>query len=207
MYTFYGFDTFNTKKVLLTAEELGVDYQLKLLDPTKKELQTPEHLARHPLGKSPVLEHNGHMLIESASICRYLSNTQQQNLYSRDPYQAAKIDQTMDLMGYHVGHWLAVFYWHEIILKKYFRKEPDLDAIANAELMLQKSLPAIERFLSESTFLGGNHLTIADTFSFAYFEIHELTSVKLDAYPHIINWYNSFKARPSVQAVAVTLKG
>ncbi len=207
MYTFYGFNTFNTIKVLLTAEELGLDYRLKLLDPTKGDLRQPEHKARHPLAKAPVLEHEGHHLIESASICRYLANTQNHKLYSSDPYTAAKIDQTMDLMGYHAGHWLAMVFWQEVILKNFFGREPNVDEITNAKQMLEKTLPAIERLLRENTYLCGPQLTIADTFSFAYFQIQEITSVTLDSYPKITAWYDSFNQRPSVAAVKIALAG
>ena len=51
----YSFPTFNLTKVLLTAEEAGVEYTLHLLDPMQGEHKSPEHMARHPLGKVPVI--------------------------------------------------------------------------------------------------------------------------------------------------------
>ena len=38
----YSFPTFNLLKVLLTAEELNLDYELHLLDATKGEHKSPD---------------------------------------------------------------------------------------------------------------------------------------------------------------------
>ena len=68
MYTIYGYSTFNPLKVVITAEELGIAYQYRYVDLAKRENLEPEHMARHPFGKVPVLEHNGEFIHESAAI-------------------------------------------------------------------------------------------------------------------------------------------
>ena len=69
----YGFDhsTYvRTVRMLLAAK--GADYEQRPLDVPAGETRTPEHLARHPFGKVPVLEHDGLRLIETSAIVRYL---------------------------------------------------------------------------------------------------------------------------------------
>ena len=64
----YSFPTFNLAKILITAEELNLDYQLHLLDAKQGDHKKPEHIARHPLGRVPAIELNGRHYIESNSI-------------------------------------------------------------------------------------------------------------------------------------------
>jgi glutathione S-transferase len=55
-------------------EELGVPYELVVLDPAKGETRTPEYLAVHPHGHVPALEDDGVVMFESAAICLYLAD-------------------------------------------------------------------------------------------------------------------------------------
>jgi glutathione S-transferase len=56
----------------LALEEKGVAYDLREVDTLAGEGQKPEHLARHPWGKVPVLEHDGFSLYETIAITRYI---------------------------------------------------------------------------------------------------------------------------------------
>lgn len=201
MYKIYGFFTFNAAKVLMTAEELNLDYEFIALDPGKGENKTPEHLARHPFGKIPVLEHNGNTFIESASICRYMSNTNDKKLYSADPVKAAHIDQTIDVMAQHAGRWIATYFWEEIVCKVFFHQEPNQDAIAEAAGWLEQQLPYIDGLLEKNTFLCGEEFTLADIVAYCYAQIHEKTSLDLTAYQNIMRWYGEISERPSVAKV------
>ncbi len=57
---------------LWLIEELGVDYDLKLYDRNAMGRAPPELKAAHPLGKSPVIEDDGHVISESGAIAMYL---------------------------------------------------------------------------------------------------------------------------------------
>ncbi len=206
MYKIYGFPTFNPIKVLLTAEELGVDYEYIALDAAAGEHKKPAHLERHPLGKFPAMEHRGKFFIESASLCRYLANTNNKRMYSSDPAEAAIIDQTMDLVAHHVGRWLGVHYWQEVVLAKMLKKEIDPEAVAEAKGWLEKHLPTIEDLANKNTFLCGDVVTIADTYTLAYFQTCEHTSANFDNFPGIVRWYEMMNSRPAADKVRALLK-
>lgn len=207
MVTIYGGKTFNATKVLFTAEELGLPYQYVHLDFPKGEHKSPAHLARHPLGKVPALEHNGHYLIESASICRYLANISDHGLYSADPLQAAQIDQMIDLACHHVGRWLAVYFYQEVVLKLYYKKEADPAAIAEAKGFLAQQLPFIEQTLTDNRFLCGAELTLADTIALPYFHAALSTSFNLDGFPAINRWYEAVSKRPAFARALAHMPG
>ena len=199
MLKIYGASTFNATKVLFTAQELGLDYEYIHLDFTKGEHKSAEHLARHPLGKVPVLEHNGNYLFESASLCRYLANISDKRLYSEEPVGAAKIDQMIDFVCHHAGRWLAVYFYQEVVMKKYYQKEADDKAIAEAKGFLDQQLPFLDKVLSQSTFLCGEAISLADTVALPYFHACLITSVNLCHYPSIQRWLEAGIARPAFQ--------
>ena len=63
-----------SKRIIWLLEELGVDYEIVAYKRDKTtNLAPPELLAIHPLGKSPVIEHNGHIIAESGAITEYLT--------------------------------------------------------------------------------------------------------------------------------------
>lgn len=199
MLKIYGYSTFNPFKVVATAEELGVEYEYEYVDLGKRANQTEDYQEKHPFSKVPVLEVDGQYISESPSICRYLARISGDRLYSSDPIKAADIDSVMDMMNVHIGRWLSVYFWQEIICPKFFDQEPDAAALKEAAGWLEKQLPAIEKRLGKHEFLCGDSITIADTFAFALFGIHEQTSIDLSPYQQIQSWYAAMKDRPAIK--------
>ncbi len=200
----YSFATFNLTKLLLTAEELGMPCQLHLLDPMKGEHKTPEHLARHPMGKVPAVEINGQYYFESNSICRLMAELNGNKLYGNSPEERAHINEWVDMIGYHIGRWLTVYFFEELVKPILMKgQEPNAAALKEAAGFLQQQLPVLEQVLSKHAYITGDKITIADTIGFSMLDIAEYTSVDLSVYPQIRKWYNAIKARPSYsQAMA-----
>src|SRR5271154_4010775 len=61
------------RAVLATLEEKSASYRLAPLAPGAH--RSAEHLARHPFGRVPVLEHGAFSLYETQAILRYLDRT------------------------------------------------------------------------------------------------------------------------------------
>lgn len=59
-------------RVLWLLEELGLPYQVKRYARDSRFRAPPELAAVHPLGRSPVVEVDGHVLAESGAIIEYL---------------------------------------------------------------------------------------------------------------------------------------
>ena len=60
--------------VLTLLEELGIPYEMKVLNFKAGENQQPEFLAINPLGKFPTLVHNGTVVTEQVACYLYLAD-------------------------------------------------------------------------------------------------------------------------------------
>ena len=59
-------------RIIWLLEELGLEYEVNILPFTKEGLKSPEHRARHALGRVPVLEDGETRIYESGAIVQYL---------------------------------------------------------------------------------------------------------------------------------------
>jgi glutathione S-transferase len=69
----YGFDgSTYVRTVRMLLAEKGAHYEQVPVNVLKGEPRQPEHIARHPFGKVPVLDHDGFRIIEAGAIAPYL---------------------------------------------------------------------------------------------------------------------------------------
>ncbi len=62
-----------SQRILWLLEELEIPYELKSYQRDEESnLAPPELLTIHPLGKSPMIEDNGRLIVESGAIVEYL---------------------------------------------------------------------------------------------------------------------------------------
>ncbi len=59
-------------RVAWLLEELKLEYELEVLPFTKEGLKSPEHRARHALGRVPVIEDGDISIFESGAIIQYI---------------------------------------------------------------------------------------------------------------------------------------
>jgi len=59
-------------RVVWLLEELGLEYEVNIMPFTKEGLKSPEHRARHALGRVPVLEDGEISIFESGAIVDYI---------------------------------------------------------------------------------------------------------------------------------------
>jgi glutathione S-transferase len=72
--------------VYCMLEELGVPYELKLLNLRKGDQKKPDYLAINPMGKVPALKFGDEIITETPAICLYLA----------DAYPEKKLNFNMD---------------------------------------------------------------------------------------------------------------
>lgn len=99
--TLYGFDGSTYVRTLrCVLARKGIGYDLVPVNVLTGETRTPEHLARHPFGKVPVLDIDGMRLRETDAIVRYLeTRTPQPAMFPADGKARAKADETACLIN------------------------------------------------------------------------------------------------------------
>lgn len=194
MYTIHGLSiSSNTTKAVYVAEALGVTYNYVALDLAKGEHKSPEHMARHPLGKLPTLTHDGNTLFESNAMCCYMANVEGSSLYPENASSRALVDQWMAFFTNHLGRWLNTYAFEKVAKVKFGLGEPNKEVEQEAYGFIQQQLPCIEAQLAKGKYFLGETLTIADYVAFAYFENAELAELSLNDFPSVFAWYQALK--------------
>jgi glutathione S-transferase len=98
LWGFNGSTYVRTVKMLL-AEKGATDFEQVPVNVLAGEPKQPEHLARHPFGKVPVLDHNGMRILETSAIVRYLNDVLPgKSLVPGTPEDRARMDMVIGLL-------------------------------------------------------------------------------------------------------------
>ena len=198
MFRLHGFFTQNSRKPLYVLSELGVDFEFNFVNLMAGEQRTDEFLQMNPLGKVPVLDHDGQYLAESGAICRYVANVCESELYPADKMQRAKVDQWLDYFSCHLGRWFTTLYFQNIIKPKANLGEPDQQSIDEATKFIGQQMKYLDSHLAESDWLANDSLSIADICALAYVEQSRDVGVSLDPYPNVSEWFDRLDKRESI---------
>ncbi|MEO6012587.1 MAG: glutathione S-transferase family protein [Devosia sp.] len=83
----------NVRKVLWTADEMGIDFEREDWGQPIRDPNVPEFLALNPNAQVPVVVDDGFVLWESNAVMRYLANKVGSDLLPRDAREQAMVDQ------------------------------------------------------------------------------------------------------------------
>jgi glutathione S-transferase len=191
------------RAVLATLEEKGASYRLSPVAPGT--FKSPEHLARHPFGRVPVLEHDGFRLYETQAILRYLDRVlPNPALTPADPRRAARMDQVLNINDWYLFQGVGnVIIFHRVIGPRLMGLKPDEAAIEAAMPKARQVFAELARLLGEQGFFAGETLSLADLQvapALAFFtETPEWQGLGA---PHqnLVEWLMRMEARPSMKA-------
>ena len=99
--TLWGFDgsTYVRTIKMLLAEKGATDFEQMQVNVLAGEPRKAEHLARHPFGKVPVLDHNGMRILETSAIARSLNDVLPgKSLVPVSPQDRARMDMVMGIL-------------------------------------------------------------------------------------------------------------
>jgi glutathione S-transferase len=194
------------RAVLATLEEKGASYRLAPLAPGASK--SSEHLARHPFGRVPVLEHDGFMLYETQAILRYLDRVlPEPALTPADPKAAARMDQVMNVSDWYLFQGVCnVIGFQRIVGPRFLGLTPDEAAIDAAMPRAHTVFAELARLLGRQPYIAGDTLSLADLHTAPQLSFLSLTPewAKLVApRANIAAWIARLEARPSFQATTV----
>jgi glutathione S-transferase len=191
------------RSVLATLEEKGAPYRLMPLAPGSSK--SPEHLARHPFGRVPVLEHDGFLLYETQAILRYLDRVlPQPALTPADPRRAARMDQVMNISDWYLFQGVCnVIAFQRIIGPKMLGLTPDEAAVDAAMPRARTVFAELSRLLGDQAYIAGDALSLADLQTAPQMSFLALTpewATLTEPHPNLVAWIGRLEARPSFQA-------
>jgi glutathione S-transferase len=140
-------------RIIWALEEVGEPYELIVLD--REEAKSDAHLARHPLGRVPVLEDEDGLLFESTAMCMQVGD--------RHPESGLMPPLGSRERGL-VYQW-SVFAPAEVepsLFEAWAWAEKDAERSASARRRFDKATGVIEAALEDREFLVGEQLTVAD---------------------------------------------
>ena len=166
----------------------------------------PEHLARHPFGKVPALEHDGFALYETQAILRYVDEAfPGPALQPSDPKRRARMNQVMGVLdAYGWPSCAGGIMFNRLIAPKY--------GLPSSEAAVEAAIPTArlcyaewERMLGDQPFMTGDSFTLADVLLaplviFSPFTAE--TRAMLAEAPRLTAWGERMRARPAVAATS-----
>ncbi|MHA1529136.1 MAG: glutathione S-transferase family protein [Alphaproteobacteria bacterium] len=162
--TVYGFEASTyVRTVRMVLAEKDASYDLVPVDLEAGENTKPEHLARHPFGKIPTIEHGRKRLYETSAITRYLNDALPGTSLAPDGIMdRARMDMCLaihDSYGYGALVGLAAQHlFPEFVGGK--NEEMRLDCLQKSRLVLTE----IMKLRGDSPWIAGAHLSLADCF-------------------------------------------
>jgi glutathione S-transferase len=167
------------------------------------EQRGPEHLARNPFGKLPVLElDDGRALTESLAIIEYLEELYPQPaLIGREPFERARVRELERICEIGVLHPVA-FAIHAT--RSPLGLPPDPPLAAHSLARLPQPLAVLETGLSDGRpFLAGERPTIADCTLAAALQFGRIFELPMALGDLVTRWDAAYRARGPAMAVLV----
>ncbi len=152
------------RSVMLCCEEKGIAYTCGMApEGSAITSKSPEHFAIHPWGKLPALFHEGQVLIETCTICRYLdARFEETPLQPNSIFERARLDQYCAEIALYIDQALL----RNIVLEFAFPKgkngEVRMDQVETALPEARKALERVDEMLGDNDFIHGQSYTLAD---------------------------------------------
>lgn len=194
MYILHTANTPNGQKITIALEELGLEYQARLLDLNAGEQSKPEFQRISPNGKIPVLvdERSGESMFESCAILYRLAvNTGK--LIPSDEHGRDVVLQWLFLQAASIGPMLGQLWWF-----RHAAPEKNAMALERYTRETKRLYGVIERRLAASPYIGGDDYTVADIAFYTWLATHHELGIAIDEYPCVAAWLEKVGARPAV---------
>jgi glutathione S-transferase len=191
------------RAVLMTLEEKAQPYAFSPVAPAT--LRSPQHLALHPFGRVPVLEHGNFRVCETQAIVRYLERLlPRPALTPQDPQSAARMDQLMNVNDWYVFHGVGnVIAFQRIVAPRVLGAQPDEAAVAAAMPRARFVFDGLAVQLGRRAFFAGDDFTLADIMLAPQLDFLAQTpewGALTAGHDNLREWLQRVQARPSFAA-------
>lgn len=203
----FAFDTPNGRKISVALEEMGLPYQVQVVNITQDDQFKPDFLRISPNNKIPaIIDPDGPdgqpiSVFESGAILIYLAEKTGRFLPAQGAARVSVLEWLMFQMGGfgpmpgQVHHFAGLTHEDD---KRYGLKRYMTETLRLYGVM--------DKRLAGHAFFAGD-LSIADFAILGWVWRHPRHQVDLAQFPHVKRWFDQLMARPAVQrGFAVALK-
>ena len=204
MLTLYAWNTPNGQKPAILLEELGLTYDLVMVDIGKGDQHTDDFRAISPNSKIPALVDGEQTMFESGAILMHLAEKHGRFLPMSGQARIETLVWTfwqVGGLGPMIGQW------------GHFSRAEEKIPYAIERYLAEsiRLLEVMEAQLSKNAFLAGDEYTIADMMSFPWVKggyqfINKASPDRLPPLTATRAWVETIDARPAVQAALKRLK-
>ena len=189
----------NVKKVVWTAQELGLDFQRTEAGGLFGVVKTPEYMQMNPNSLVPVIEDDDYVLWESNVIIRYLcARYSSGQMYPTDLRERFDAERWMDWQQTTLNPVSRPGFW-QLVRTPPEQRNPAVIAESNAAA--EALMFTLDMHLAHRKFMVGERFTVADIPLAC--EVHRWFGLpqQRQSRPHIERWYASLRARQASKGV------
>ena len=184
-------------RVVWLLEELGLEYEVNNIPFTKEGLKSPEHRARHALGRVPVLEDGEVSIFESGAIIDYIMER-----YKNGGLKPSADDANFPyyLQWYHYCEGMVMPPMNQIVVQTLLLPPDRRDEVllVQAKTLLTKTLMPVNENLKDKEYLIGNFSGADLMLGHACFMANRLGCVNGEM-KNIIQYVERISNRPAFQ--------
>lgn len=200
MIDLYTFTTPNGWKISILLEELGLPYNVHIVDILKDEQFKPAFLEISPNNKIPaIVDTEGPdgkpiSVFESAAIMMYLARKTKSALL---PSEEREFTKTMEWLFFQMASIGPNFGQMGHFVRKVEKIPYAIERFTNESMRV---LRVMDTQLGRFEYLAGPRYTIADIASYAWVNVvQRLHFPELSQWPHVQLWFEKIGARPAVK--------
>jgi glutathione S-transferase len=169
------------------------------------DAKSPAHLARHPFGRIPFIEHDGFWLYETQAILRYIDQVfEGPSLIPSDAKAAARMQQVMNITDWYVAPSITNGIGWNRVVAPIFGLPIDEAAVGRAMPLGRTCISALQEILGSKPFFAGDQVTLADIMAFAHIDFMPKSpeGTELLAGSPLEDWLERMSARDSARPTA-----
>ncbi|KAJ3415161.1 Glutathione S-transferase 7 [Chytridiales sp. JEL 0842] len=195
----------NGKKIPIVLEELGIEYDINLINFGKEEQFTPEFLKISPNNKIPAIvdlhppfsPDKEISVFESGAIVKYLAEHKAgkpNNLYPSDPRARVATDEWVNWQVAGLGPMMGQMGFFTKFSKE--KVQVGIDRYTNE---VKRLFNVMETRLSKVEYFNGHDFSIADAVIYPWAFAHAWLEFDITPYPHVKKWLDKVGERPAVK--------
>jgi len=189
----YTAATPNGWKISIALEEMGLPYEVRVIDFAAQEQKADWYVRLNPNGRIPTLDDEGFILFESGAILIYLAEKTGKFL-PQDVHGRSRVIQWLMFQMSGVGPMMGQA---NVFLRYFPEKIPA--AIERYQREVTRLFGVLDRQLASHEYIAGEY-SIADMALWPWVSGYEWSGVSVAEFASLQRWLSLVGARPAVQA-------